>query len=173
MFKYNFVRVSYNTKFNEFKSQHKVQTHHCLTLFTECSIIGENFRILGLNIVLNSSILTFEWEISPACFISAVISNNNFSQDIDNGIPLELESPNEHHNINLIFRCNNDLLARINITEVMETTRFMNINIPKMHLAEGKNIHVISAQQNSDTQYYYEWIWSTESSGNLQTCTND
>ncbi len=48
----------------------------------------------------------------------------------------------------------------------------MNINIPKMHLSEGKNIHVIYAQQNYDTQYY-EWIWSTESSGNLQTCTSD
>ncbi len=149
-----------------------MQTHHCLTLFTECSFIGENFRILGLHIVLNSSILTFEWEISPACFISAVISNNNFSQDIDNGIPLELQSPNEHHDIDLIFRCNNDLFTRINITEVTETTRFMNINIPKMHLSDGKNIHVIYAQQNYDTQYY-EWIWSSESSGNLQTCTND
>ncbi len=147
-----------------------MQTHHCLTLFAECSIIGENFRILGLHIVLNSSILTFEWEISPACFISAVISNNNFSKDIDNGIPLELESPNEHHNINLIFQCNNDQLARINITEVTETTRFMNINIPKMHLSEVENIHVINAKQNSDTQYY-EWIWSSESSGNWQTCT--
>ncbi len=151
MFKYNFVRVSYNTKFNEFKSQHKVQTHHCLTLFTDCLIIGENFRILGLNIVLNSSILTFEWEISPACFIAAVINNNNFSQDIDNGIPLELQSPNEHHNIDLIFLCNNDLFARINITEVTETTRSMNINIPKMHLVEGENIHVINVIQNSDT----------------------
>ncbi len=127
---------------------------------------------MGLHVLLNSSTLTFEWEVFPACFISAVISNNNFSRDIDNGIPLELESPNEHHNINLIFQCNNDQLARINITEVTETTRFMNINIPKMHLSEGENIHVINAKQNSDTQYY-EWIWSSESSGNWQTCTND
>ncbi len=157
---------------NKFKSQHKVQTRHYLTLYTECSTIPENFRILGLHVVLNSSILTFEWEVFPACFISAVISNNNFSRDIDNGRPLELESPNEHHNINLIFQCNNEQLARINITEVMETTRFMNINVPKMHLSEGENIHVINAQQNSDIQYY-EWIWSSESSGNWQTCTND
>ncbi len=143
-----------------------------LIFYTECSIIPENFRISGLHVLLNSSILTFEWEVFPACFISAVISNNNFSRDIDNGIPLELESPNEHHNIDLIFQCNNDQLARINITEVMETTRFMNINIPKMHLVEGENIHVINAIQNSDTQYY-EWIWSSESSGNLRISTKN
>ncbi len=68
--------------------------------------------------------------------------------------------------------CNNDLLARINITEVSETTRFMSIHIVKMHLAEGENIHVNSAQQNSDTQYY-EWIWPNKSSGNFQTCNNN
>ncbi len=68
--------------------------------------------------------------------------------------------------------CNNDLFARINITEVSNTTRFMTINIAKMHLAEGENIHIISTQQNSDTQYY-EWVWPQKSSGNLQTCTNN
>ncbi len=41
-----------------------------------------------------------------------------------------------------------------------------------MHLAEEENIHVISAQQNSDTQYY-EWIWPQKSWGNLLTCTNN
>ncbi len=103
---------------------------------------------MGLHVVLNSSILTFEWEVFPACFISAVISNNNFSRDIDNGRPLELESPlNEHHNIDLMLPCSDDLFAKINITEVSNTTRLMTINIAKMHLAEGENIHVISAQQ--------------------------
>ncbi len=69
--------------------------------------------------------------------------------------------------------CNNDLFARINITEVSNTTRFMTINIATMHLAEGENIHVISAQQNVYTQYY-EWIWPKKSSGNLRTlCTNN
>ncbi len=121
--------------------------HKCLTLYTECSTTRENFRILGLHVLLNSSILTFEWEAFPACFISAVISNNNFSRDIDNGRPLELESPNEHHSIDLMLPCSDDLLARINITEVSNTTRFMTINIAKMHLAEGENIRV-SAQQN-------------------------
>ncbi len=149
-----------------------MQAYKCLTLYTECSTIRENFRILGLHVVLNSSILTFEWELFPACFISAVISNNNFSRDIDNGRPLELESPNEHHNIDLMLPCNNDLFTRINITEVSNTTRFMTINIAILHLAEGENIHVISAQHNSDTQYY-EWIWPKKSSGNLQTCTNN
>ncbi len=48
----------------------------------------------------------------------------------------------------------------------------MTINIAKMHLAEGENIHVICAQQNFYTQYY-EWIWPKKSSGNLQTCTNE
>ncbi len=48
----------------------------------------------------------------------------------------------------------------------------MTINIATMHLAKGENIHVISAQHNSDTQYY-EWIWPKKSSGNLQTCTNN
>ncbi len=142
-----------------------------LNFIIECSTIRENFRILGLRVLLNSSILTFAWEVFPACFISAVISNNNFSRDIDNGRPLELESPNEHHNIDLMLPCNNDLFARINITQVSDTTRFMTINIAKRHLAEGENIHVVSAQQNSDTQYY-EWIWPKNSSGNLQTCTN-
>ncbi len=145
---------------------------NCVILYTECSTIRENIRILELHVLINSSILTFEWEVFPACFISAVISNNNFSQDIDNGRPLELESPNEHHNIDLMLPCNNDLLARINITEVSGTTRFMSIHIVKMHLAEGEIIHVNSAQQNSDTQNY-EWIWSNKSSGNFQVCNNN